>query len=197
MTMLTYNTQMRPLRLPEYGRNIQSMVDYCVTIPDREERTVCAYSIIDSMANLFPELRSGDEFDHKLWDHLMIMSDFKLDIDFPCEVINEENLYSLPEPVPYDNNQFRFRHYGKNIEDMIQVAAAMEPSPEKDNLLFLIANHMKKMMMNFNLEGVDDIRIFNDMRQLSHGAINLTPDDMRLKEYVEPPKPTGKKKKKK
>ncbi len=195
--MLTYNTQMRPLRLPEYGRNIQSMVDYCLTISDREERTVCAYSIIDAMANMFPELRSGEESDHKLWDHLMIMSDFQLDIDFPCEVITEDNLYSLPDHVPYDNNQFRFRHYGRNTEEMIMRASEMEPSQERDDLVFLIANHMKKLMMNFNPEGVDDARIFNDLRVLSHGAINFTPEEMKLKQYIEPPKTTGKKKKKK
>lgn len=195
--MLTYNTQMKPLRLPEYGRNIQRMVDFCVEIADRDERTACAYSIVESMANLFPELKSGEDYDHKLWDHLMIMSDFRLDIDFPCEVITVDSLYSQPEPVAYDDNQFRFRHYGKNIEVMIQRAVEMEPGEEKDELIFLIANHMKKMMMNFNAEGVDDSRIFNDLRQMSHGAILVTTEDMKLKEYLEPPKPTGKKKKKK
>ncbi len=195
--MLTYNTQMKPLRLPEYGRNIQRMVDFCVEIADRDERTACAYSIVESMANLFPKLKSGEDYDHKLWDHLMIMSDFRLDIDFPCEVITVDSLYSQPEPVAYDDNQFRFRHYGKNIEVMIQRAVEMEPGEEKDELIFLIANHMKKMMMNFNAEGVDDSRIFNDLRQMSHGAILVTTEDMKLKEYLEPPKPTGKKKKKK
>lgn len=88
--MLTYNTQLKKLILPEYGRNIQQMVDYCVSIPDREERTVCAYSIIASMGNLFPQLRDTEDFKHKLWDHLAIMSDFKLDIDYPYEIIKPE-----------------------------------------------------------------------------------------------------------
>jgi len=188
---------MRPLKLPEYGRNIQKMVDYCLTIPDREERTVCAYSIIDSMANLFPELKTNDETNHKLWDHLMIMSDFKLDIDFPCEVIAENNLHSIPEPVGYDNNMFQFRHYGKNIEELIQKATDMEPGPEKDELIYLTASHMKKMMMSFNPEGATDSRIFNDLRMMTGGAILVTEADMKLPEYVEQPKPTNKKKKKK
>ena len=94
--MLTYNTQLKKLVLPEYGRNIQQMVDHCLTIEDREERTACAYSIINSMGNLFPQLRDVDDFKHKLWDHLAIMSDFKLDIDYPCDIIRPENLESRP-----------------------------------------------------------------------------------------------------
>ena len=99
--MLTYNTQLKKLVLPEYGRNIQQMVDHCVTIEDRAERTRCAYSIIEIMGNLFPNLRDENDFKHKLWDHLAIMSDFKLDIDYPCDVITEENLGSEPTKVGY------------------------------------------------------------------------------------------------
>ena len=98
---LQYNTQKEKLILPEYGRNIQQMVDYCVTIPDREERTRCAYTIIQIMGNLFPQIRDSDDYKHKLWDHLAIMSDFKLDIDFPYEVVKKENLESKPQKVEY------------------------------------------------------------------------------------------------
>lgn len=196
--MLTYNTQLKPLRLPEYGRNIQSMVDYCLTIPGREERTQCAYTIISAMSTLFPELKNGaDETNSKLWDHLMIMSDFQLDVDFPCEVISRENLYTLPDRVEYTNNNFRFRYYGKNIEAMIEKACEMEEGEERDEFIMLIANQMKKLMMEFNKEGAEDARIFNDISIMSHGAIRLDPSKCQLREYIEPPKPAGKKKKKK
>lgn len=196
--MLTYNTQLRPLALPEYGRNIQSMVDHCLTLPDREERTRCAYSILAAMARLFPELKSAEDgYSHKLWDHLMIMSDFKLDIDFPCEVISQENLHTQPEKVEYDNSQFRFRHYGRNIEMMINSAAQMESGEERDELVRLLANQMKKLMMGFNKEGVDDAKVFADLAVMSHGAIRINPEEMQLRNFVEPPKPAGKKKKKK
>ena len=99
--MLRYNTQLKTLPLPEYGRNIQSMVDHCLTIEDRDERNRCARTIVATMANLFPELKNGGEYDHKLWDHLAIMSEFKLDIDYPCEVIDAGNLATMPEPVKY------------------------------------------------------------------------------------------------
>ena len=98
--MLDYNTQLKKLIMPEYGRNVQQMVDHCVALKDREERTRCANTIINIMGNLFPHLRDVDDFKHKLWDHLAIMSDFKLDIDYPYEIIKKENLYTRPDTVP-------------------------------------------------------------------------------------------------
>lgn len=196
--MLTYNTQLKPLPLPEYGRNIQNMVDYCVTIPDREERTRCAYSILATMATLFPELKTAPaEYNHKLWDHLMIMSGFQLDIDFPCEVISEENLYSRPETVAYTSSSMRFRHYGRTIEEMIARACEMEASEERDEFVRLIAYQMKKLMTGFNPEAADDRRVFNDLAVLSHGEFRLDPEEVRLRAIIEPAKPAGKKKKRK
>ncbi|MCM1483369.1 MAG: DUF4290 domain-containing protein [Muribaculaceae bacterium] len=196
--MLRYNTQLKPLPLPEYGRNIQSMVDYCLTIEDRDERTRCARSIIASMGNLFPELRTSDGCNPKLWDHIAIMSDFKLDIDFPCEIIRAENLHTQPEPVSYNRNNIRYRHYGKSLERMVQRAAEMEEGEERDILILYLANHMKKQMLAVNRDGVEDERIFKDLADMSHGAIRLSSDTVRLHEFKEAPQPvTGKKKKKK
>lgn len=197
--MLTYNTQLKKLVLPEYGRNIQQMVDYCVTIPDREERTRCAYSIIATMGNLFPQLRDVEDFKHKLWDHLAIMSDFQLDIDYPCEIIRKENLDTLPERVDYRLSPIRYRHYGKGVELMIAKASVMEEGEERDQLIALIANHMKKLMLAVNKDGVDDAKIFKDLAEYSHGAIRLSPETHRLHEFKEAPQPqpTGKRKKKK
>ena len=112
---LQYNTQLKKLLLPEYGRNVQQMVDHCLTIKDRAERTRCANTIINIMGNLFPHLRDVDDFKHKLWDHLAIMSDFKLDIDYPYEIIRKENLYTRPEKIPYRLTPIRYRNYGKSL----------------------------------------------------------------------------------
>ncbi len=196
--MLRYNTQLKKLILPEYGRNIQQMVDHCLTIEDREERTRCAYSIINTMGNLFPNLRDIDDFRHKLWDHLAIMADFKLDIDYPYEVIKPENLNTLPEKVEYTNSPIRYRHYGKSIELMIAKASIMEPGEERDALISLIAHHMKKLMLAVNKDGVDDAKILKDLYEYSSGAIKLDPETYHLHEFKEAPTPaTGKKKKKK
>lgn len=195
--MLTYNTQLKKLVLPEYGRNIQQMVDHCLTIEDKEERTRCAYSIINTMGNLFPNLRDIEDFKHKLWDHLAIMSDFKLDIDYPCDVIKPESLNSFPDKVEYYTSPIKYRHYGRSIELMITKASSMPEGEEKDALILLIANHMKKLMLSVNSEGVDDAKILKDLRELSHGTINLNPENYHLHEFKEAPQQTSNKRKKK
>ena len=195
--MLRYNTQLKPLALPEYGRNIQSMVDHCLSIEDREQRTQCAYTIIESMANLFPDLKNGGEYDHKLWDHLAIMSDFQLDIDYPCEVIKPDNLHTKPERVEYQLDGVRRRHYGKTIEAMIMSAADMDAGDEKDELIKLIAAQMKKTLLAVNSDGVEDSRVFRDLMEISGGRIRVDESQMKIREFIIPAQPTGKKKKKK
>ena len=195
--MLTYNTQLKKLVLPEYGRNVQQMVDHCLTIQDREERTKCAYTIINIMGNLFPNLRDVEDFRHKLWDHLAIMSNFQLDIDYPYEVITAASLTTLPEKLEYNNTPIKLRHYGKYVELMITKAALMDEGEEKDTLILLIANHMKKIMVAANNESVDDAKVLNDLREYSKGKINLDPNNYHLHEFKEAPVQSSKKKKKK
>ncbi len=195
--MLTYNTRLKKLVLPEYGRNIQRMVDHCVSIEDRDERARCARSIIVSMGNLFPEFRNSETNDRKLWDHLVIMSDFKLDIDFPCEVITAESLSTKPAPIVRETSYIRYHHYGRALLHMVGKAADMEAGPERDALIVLLANHMKKLMLAVNKEGVDDTRIFKDLYEMTDGRIIIEPGSVKLHEFKELPQPTGKKKKKK
>lgn len=196
--MLTYNTQQAKILLPEYGRNIQQLVEHCLTIEDRDERTRCATAIVAAMGNLFPKLRDSSEYKHKFWDHLVIMSDFKLDIDFPYEVVKSESLDSKPTPILYPQQSIKWRHYGACVEHMINRAAQMESGAERDELVLMIANHMKKVLVNFNPEGVSDERIFNDLAVYSHGAIRLSTQDVVLPDYKpDAPVTTGKKKRKK
>lgn len=194
--MLTYNTHRKQLVLPEYGRNLQNMVDHCLTIEDREERNRCAYTIVKAMEQLFPELKQPENA-HKVWDHLAIMSDFKLDIDYPQEVVKPDQLNSQPAKVPYDQSPMRYRHYGKILEDMIAQAAGMEDGPAKDEVVLLIANHMKKQLLAVTPDGVDDRRVFTDLAVYSQGAIRLDPEEVHLYEYQAAPveKPAKKKRK--
>lgn len=180
--MLTYNTQQPRLRLPEYGRNIQHMVDHCLLIEDREERTRCAHTIVRTMGKLFPELRTAENA-HKLWDHLAIMADFKLDIDYPCEVVSAETLREPPAPVPYSQVRVIRRSYGRIVPAMLAKIAQMEGGPEKDEAIFLVANHMKKQLLALNPDGVDDQRVFRDLYELSEGAIRLEPATCKLLDY--------------
>lgn len=179
---MKYNTEEKRLVLPEYGRNIQNMVDYCVAIEDREERKRCANSIINIMGNMFPHLRDVNDFKHILWDHLAIMADFKLDIDYPYEIIRKEDLYSRPPRIPYSNGRIRYRHYGKTLELMIRKATEFESGVEKDQLIRMLANQMKKSFLNWNKESVDDRKIFKDLDELSEGAIVLDEEVHKLAE---------------
>lgn len=177
---MQYNTQLKRMVLPEYGRNVQSMVDHALTIQDRAERTRCAQSIINIMGNLFPHLRDVEDFKHKLWDHLAIMSDFKLDIDYPYEIIKKENLFTHPEKIAYSLSKIRYRHYGKLMEEMIEKARLMEDTPQRRQLLALLANHMKRSYLNMTREGeIEDAKIYKDISEYTHGEI--TPDVQSLK----------------
>lgn len=197
--MLIYNSQLKKLVLPEYGRNVQQMVDYCVGLEDRDERTHCAFTIVETMAQLLPQVKQEADYRHKLWDHLMIMSDFKLDVDFPYEVVAPKSLDSKPLPIKYDNTRIKFRHYGKIIEHMIARAADYPEGEERDALVMLIANHMKKLIFQISNEVVDDGKIFKDLAYYSHGKIRLDQSTHALHEFqaVDTKQQPSKKKKRK
>ncbi|MDR2824318.1 MAG: DUF4290 domain-containing protein [Prevotellaceae bacterium] len=179
---MKYTTLEGKLIMPEYGRNIQQMVEYAVTIPDREERTKCVNSIVNIMGNLFPYLRDVNDFKHKLWDHVAIMSDFQLDIDYPYEIMQAENLHTRPEKVRYKNSRIHYLHYGRTLEEMIEKASDMPQGGERDELTVLIANQMKKCFVTWNKDIVNDSKIFDDLRELSYGKISISEDFLKLVE---------------
>jgi hypothetical protein len=188
---MKYNTERKRLPMPEYGRAIQDMIDYALTIENREERQRCASSIIAIMGNMFPHLRDVPDFKHKLWDHLAIMSDFKLDIDDPYDIIKKDSLETKPEPLPYPQKKIVYRHYGRTITEMLQKAVEYPDTPDKDRLIYLLANQMKKDYSTWNKEGVDDQKIFDDILELTNGAILITPDAMKLEEIGQSISPTN------
>lgn len=196
--MLTYTTHLKKLIMPEYGRNIQRMVDHCLTIEDRAERTRCAATIVRTMETLFPSNSKAEDYRRKLWDHLAIMSDFRLDVDTDFDLIRPESFDETPDPICFGHVSAKYRHYGAYLEKMIERVAAFEEGEERTNLILLLANHMKKLMLAVNKDGVEDEKIFNDLSVLSHGAIRIAPDELKLHEFKVIAAPTtGKKKKKK
>ena len=171
---MDYNSNRKKLKLPEYGRNIHKMVDYVVSIEDRAERNRAANQIIEIMGNMYPYLRDVSDFRHKLWDHIAIMSDFKLDIDYPYDPPRPETFTEKPRPVPYDHSPIKYRHYGKLIERMIEQAAQFEDgSPEKKQLTNMLANQMKKSFVVWNKDSVNDDKIFEDLEELSDGQLKI------------------------
>ena len=171
-----YNSSRKKLILPEYGRNIQKMVNHIKTIEDREERNKAARTVIGVMGNLNPHLRDVNDFKHKLWDHLAIIADFDLDIDSPYDWPEPESLQSKPGNVPYHQHRIAKKHYGRSIVLMIDKAVALEAGEEKDDLVKMIAYHMKKSYLTWNREAVSDSEIFGDMKTLSGGVLNVNPD---------------------
>ena len=173
-------SQRTDLILPEYGRNIQQMVKHAVAIEDRAERTRCAKTIIDIMGNMFPYLRDVEGFKYKLWDHLAIMSEFKLDIDYPFEVVKPTTLQQKPEKIPYNTQRIRYMHYGRLLQTLIEKTVSYPEGERRQELIDLMANHMKKSYLTWNKEVVDDRKIFDDLRELSHGELDMNPESMTL-----------------
>ena len=187
---MQYNTQQKRMPLPEYGRSIQNMVDYALTIQDRAERQRCANTIINIMGNMFPHLRDVPDFKHKLWDHLAIMSGFELDIDYPYEIIREDNLVTKPEPIPYSTTRMRYRHYGHTLEVLIKKACELPEGNDKRNLTAMICNHMKKdgMEQRYRRRSQNCGRPLRTFRRQTTTDRRHHPTDGRTPEPELPPK---------
>ena len=179
-----YNTQRKKMTLPEYGRNVQKMVDHIKTIDDRDERNRAAKTIIQVMGNLNTHLRDVGDFKHKLWDHLAIIADFELDIDSPYPLPEVHKFNAKPNEIPYMQGEIRFLHYGRIIELMIKAAINFEDGEEKEYLTTLIVNQMKKSHITWNRSHVPDEVIINDLKLLSNGKLKMT-DGVKILEAKE------------
>lgn len=178
--MMEYNTKKKRLPLPEYGRAVQKMVDHALTIEDSEKRQECAETIISIMNGMFPSNKDNPEARRKLWDYLAIMSDFSLDIDYPCEVIRKEEFTEPPTRISYLKGEVKNRHYGRFVEEMIAYACGMEDGEEKEHLIWLITVQMKKVYVLWNKDTVDDKQIFDDLREYSNGKIDIQDQEIKM-----------------
>ncbi|WP_299289789.1 DUF4290 domain-containing protein [uncultured Mucilaginibacter sp.] len=168
-----YNTSRNKLILSEYGRNVQNMVKYIVALPTKEERNRYAQVVIDLMGFLNPHLRDVADFKHKLWDHLNIISDFKIDVDSPYPKPTPEMIHFKPAPLKYPQDKISFKHYGKTIELMIEKAKTIEDEPRRQHMVQAIANFMKMAYVTWNKDSVADETILNDLKILSRGTLQL------------------------
>lgn len=176
---LEYNTQLPHLIIPEYGRNIQKLVEYACGIKNKEERNKVANAIISIMGRLNPSLRDLTDFRHKLWDHLFIISNFKLDVDSPYPKPPKEILTTKPERVPYPSQKIKFKHYGKGIERLIEKASSLKAGEEKIAFIEALANLMKKSYLIWNRNTVDDQVIAQELETLSKGKLKV-PENFRM-----------------
>ena len=180
VSYLEYNSQRSHLIIPEYGRHLQKLIDQATAIEDRDERNKAAKYIISVMGSLNPHLRDVLDFQHKLWDQLFIMSDFRLDVDSPYPIPSKDILTQKPDRLKYPQNFPKYRFYGNNIKYMIDVANSWEESELKNALVLVIANHMKKSYLSWNKDTVSDEIIFEHLLELSGGKLNLSKSNEEL-----------------
>ncbi|NND77476.1 MAG: DUF4290 domain-containing protein [Flavobacteriales bacterium] len=178
MTNLEYNSTRPDLSLPEYGRNVQRMVNFCMTVEDKGERNKVAQAIIKVMGQLNPHLRDVEDYTHKLWDHLYIMSDFQLDVDSPYPIPERETFQEKPARIPYPSGRPKYGHYGKAVQGLIKKATEIKDPEEKKYLINLIVNLMKRFYLTWNRDSVRDEVIIAHVNELSDGKLNVILDDV-------------------
>lgn len=176
---MEYNTTRSWLIIPEYGRNIQTMIEHLFTIEDRVKRTEAAHFVINIMAQMHPQVKESADYMQKLWDHMYIISNFKLDIDGPYPPPQKEKIFKKPRLIGYKVNNIRFGHYGRNIVNIIKKATLYEEGEEKDALIRGIANHMKKLYLTYNRDSVNDATIVLNLSELSAGQL-MIPEESKL-----------------
>ena len=190
---LEYNTERTKLIIPEYGRHIHKMIDHALSCDNKNERNKIVKAIIGVMGNLNPHLRDVPDFQHKLWDQLFIMSDFTLNVDSPYPKPIKEVFSQRPDKLNYPQNFPKYRFYGNNIKRMIDVAIGWENDDMKKQLVYVIANHMKKCFLNWNKDTVEDDVILSHLDELSKGKLKLDPSLKPLSESQNLIKLTSKK----
>jgi hypothetical protein len=170
---LDYNTQREVLLMPEYGREIQKMVDHAVTLPSKEERLRCAKSIVKLMVTKVPQIRENADYQQTLWDHLYLMSRKQLDIDWPYDVSGAEKFHDKPQPMPLPQGGIRLRHYGKLVGELLEKLKTMDDGPERNELIRLTANQMKRDLAQWGHGSIDNEKVADDMARLTDGAVQL------------------------
>ncbi|MBR5697332.1 MAG: DUF4290 domain-containing protein [Prevotella sp.] len=170
---LDYNTQREKLALPEYGREIQRMVDHAKTLADKKERQRCAETIIAIMDRMFPQNRQNADYKHKLWDHLALMSNFELDIDWPYDIDQAATITTRPEPMAYPMKDIAVKHYGYMVFELFDKLKQMEPGKERDELTRVTANQMKRNLMLWSHGSSDDEKVASDLARFTDGKIQL------------------------
>ena len=182
---LDYNTKREKLILPEYGREIQKMVEHAISLPTKEERQRCANTIIGIMERMNPQTRENEDYEMKLWDHLALISDFKLDIAYPCDVSQAKTISSKPDTLAYPANDIPVRHYGKMMFKVFDRLRTMEPGPERDALVCITANQMKRSLMQWSHGSTDDEKVATDLARFTGGAIQLDLETFKFQKVNE------------
>lgn len=196
MEGLDYNTQREELKLPEYGREIQKMVEHAIALPTKEERQQCAETIVSIMERMSPQGRDSNDQKQKFWDHLAIMSGFRLDIDYPYDVSQALKIAGKPEPMGYPMQSIPVRHYGHLVFELFEKLKTMPAGPERDQLTSMTANQMKRDLHQWSHGSADHEKIADDLARFTDGVIQLDLNDFEFERISNKEQPTEKRKKK-
>ncbi len=181
---MDYNTDRTLLVLPEYGRNIQNMVNYAKTIENRDERLRCAKTIVKVMMQMFAIQGNVEESERVCWDHLARMANYELDIDYPMEITDEEDVKARPTIMPYPMKSIKLRHYGYILENLMSKLENMEEGPEKQQLVVLTANQMRKNLFYWNKDALNESKIIDDLEHYTHGAVKVNSDQLAFSSHI-------------
>ncbi len=192
---LDYNTQREKLLMPEYGREIQKMVDHAVSLPTKEQRQECATTIVHLMETKVPQIIDSGDFERTLWDHLYLMSHKQLDIDWPFDVSEAEKILSKPKPMTVPKGNVKLRHYGNLVEQLFEKLKSMPPGEERDTLTQYTANQMKRDLGTWGHGSIEDERIANDLARYTDGVIQLDLDSFKFEKFSNIESKKSKKKK--
>lgn len=180
---MDYNTEREKLILPEYGRIVQNMVNYAVNLENRAERQHCAERIVEVMSQMFSNVQHAADFNHMLWDHLAMMSGYKLDIDWPYEIVKQDET-RRPEPMDYPMKRIRNRHYGHLLEELFSILKDMEPSVEREHLTELVANQMRKDLFYWNKNSLNKKKIVDDIYRFTDGKVTIEEEDVSFSQSI-------------
>lgn len=184
---MQYNTQREQLVMPEYGRGVQMMVDLAVQIEDREERQRCANAIVKIMSDLLPSTTSKEDEQHRLWNHLARISHYKLDIDYPVNIVPQEEVQAHPAPLPYPMKDIKRRHYGYLIEQALDYAKTLPEGELREAFTECIANQMKQDLFIWNRDSMDNSLVAQDIERYTDGKLNLDLDNFTFEPVGESP----------
>ena len=182
---LDYNTQRETLLMPEYGREIQKMINLAITLPDKQQRLNCAQTIIKQMLAKVPQIRENADYEQTLWDHLYLMSHKQLDIDWPYDVSQAEKIHAKPQPMQLPQNNIRLRHYGRLVEESMDKLKTMPKGAERDELTRLVANQMKRDLMQWGHGSIDDEKVIDDIARMTDGKIQIDPSSFKLERVAQ------------
>lgn len=180
-----YNTQREQIKLKEYGRNVQKLVNYIRTIPEKEKRTEMATTLIELIKQLAPSVKEAFENPQRIWDDLYIIADFNFDIDNPYPIPDPETVFKKPEPMNYPQSKVRYKHYGKNIEKLIHEALQKEDPKEREDAVIYLGKLMKTFYGNWNKETIDDSVIIKDIQKMSDGKLTVDLEKVREENLFE------------